>query len=116
MLDEMCEIRFARAITGRFREARSRAVAVGTVTVKLPKDLYARLDALAKQERTDVVDLLGRLTASAAASKLPVEPSMIALQRILGRATDLGVSDLAQQSRRGLPAPAAPSGPGKPDG
>ena len=30
---------------------------VGTVTVKLPKDLYARLDTLAKQESTDVVEL-----------------------------------------------------------
>ena len=37
------------------------------VTVKLPKDLYTRLDALAKQERTDVVDLLDRLATSLAA-------------------------------------------------
>ena len=37
---------------------------VGTVTVKLPKDLYTRLDTLAKQERTDVVALLNRLAAS----------------------------------------------------
>jgi metal-responsive CopG/Arc/MetJ family transcriptional regulator len=72
-------------------------MAVGTVTVKLPKDLYARLDALAKQERTDVVDLLGRLAASATESQAQVEPSTIAFQRILGRATDLGVSDLAEQ-------------------
>jgi hypothetical protein len=32
-----------------------------TVTVKLPKDLYARLDRLAKQERTELVELLDRL-------------------------------------------------------
>jgi predicted transcriptional regulator len=42
---------------------------VGTVSVKLPKDLYARLDTLAKQERTDVVEVLDRLAASAAASR-----------------------------------------------
>ncbi len=34
---------------------------VGTVTVKLPKDLYVRLDTLVKQERTDLVELLSRL-------------------------------------------------------
>ena len=34
---------------------------VGTVTVKLPKDLYTRLDTLAKQERTDVVVLCRRV-------------------------------------------------------
>ena len=70
---------------------------VGTVTVKLPKDLYTRLDALAKQESTDVVELLSRLAASAAASSSQAESSATAFQRILGRATDLGVSDLAEQ-------------------
>jgi hypothetical protein len=70
---------------------------VGTVTVKLPKDLYARLDTLAKQERTDVVELLDRLAASAAASRAQVEASTTAFQRILDRATDLGISDLAEQ-------------------
>jgi hypothetical protein len=70
---------------------------VGTVTVKLPKDLYARLDTLAKQESTDVVELLDRLAAEAAASRAHVEPPTAAFQRILDRATDLGVSDLAEQ-------------------
>jgi hypothetical protein len=70
---------------------------VGTVTVKLPKDLYTRLDTLAKQERTDMVALLNRLAASATASGAEVEPSTTAFQRILGRAADLGVSDLAEQ-------------------
>jgi len=70
---------------------------VGTVTVKLPKDLYTRLDTLAKQERTDVVALLNRLAASATAPRAEVEPSTTAFQRILGRAADLGVSDLAEQ-------------------
>jgi predicted transcriptional regulator len=70
---------------------------VGTVTVKLPRDLYARLDALAKQERTDLVELLSRLAASATASQAQVEPSTAAFQRILARPADLGVSDLAEQ-------------------
>ena len=70
---------------------------VGIVTVKLPKDLYARLDTLAKQERTDMVELLSRLAASATAPRAQVEPSTMAFQRILARAADLGVSDLAEQ-------------------
>lgn len=70
---------------------------VGTVTVKLPKDLYTRLDTLAKQERTDVVSLLTRLTASVTAPQAEAEPSTTAFQRILDRATNLGVSDLAEQ-------------------
>ena len=70
---------------------------VGTVTVKLPKDLYTRLDTLAKQEHTDMVELLDRLTASAIASRAEGEPSTLAFQRILARATDLGVGDLAEQ-------------------
>ena len=70
---------------------------VSTVTVKLPKDLYTRLDTLAKQERTDVVALLNRLAASATAPQVEAKPSTTAFQRILDRATDLGVSDLAEQ-------------------
>lgn len=70
---------------------------VGTVTVKLPKDLYTRLDTLAKQERTDLVELLNRLATSVATPRAQVEPSTTAFQRILGRATDLGVNDLAEQ-------------------
>ncbi len=70
---------------------------VGTVTIKLPKDLYARLDSLAKQERTDLVALMSRLVASATAPRVEAEPTTMAFQRILNRAADLGVSDLAQQ-------------------
>lgn len=70
---------------------------VGIVTVKLPKDLYVRLDALAKQEKTDLVALLDRLATSAAESSMPLESSTSAFERILYRATDLGVTDLAGQ-------------------
>ena len=70
---------------------------VGTVTVKLPRDLYIRLDKLAKQERTNLVELLDRLAAAAMDSQTQPEPSTTAFERILGRATDLGVRDLAEQ-------------------
>jgi hypothetical protein len=70
---------------------------VGTVTVKLPKDLYVRLDALAKQERTGLVELLDRLATAATAEHVEPEPSTMAFQRILDRATSLGVRDLAEQ-------------------
>ena len=70
---------------------------VGTVTVKLPKDLYTRLDTLAKQERIDVVALLNRLAASATAPQAEAEPSTTAFQHILDRATNLGVNDRAEQ-------------------
>lgn len=70
---------------------------VGTVTVKLPRDLYVQLDNLAKQERTDVVELLRRMTASATPARAEGEASTTAFQRILARATDLGVSDLSEQ-------------------
>lgn len=44
-----------------------------------------------------MVELLDRLAASATASRAEGEPSTMAFQRILARATDLGVSDLAEQ-------------------
>lgn len=68
-----------------------------TVTVNLPKDLYARLDKLAKQERTDLVDLLDRLATSGAVPRAQAEPTTTAFERILARATDLGISDLSEQ-------------------
>ena len=70
---------------------------VGTVTIKLPKDLYLRLDTLAKQERTGLVELLDRLATVAMVQQTELEPSTIAFQRILDRATSLGVRDLAEQ-------------------
>jgi hypothetical protein len=88
---------FDHAIVGPAKDVGGNAMTVGTVTVKLPRDLYTRLDILAKQERTDVVELLGRLAASATVSRAEGEPSTMAFQRILARATDLGVSDLAEQ-------------------
>jgi hypothetical protein len=62
------------------------------VTLKVPQDLYARLEALATAERTDVLEFLRRI-----AEPEPEPEEVSAFQRILERATDLGVSDLAEQ-------------------
>jgi hypothetical protein len=70
---------------------------MNTVMVELPKPLYARLETLAEEERTDLIDLLSRLVTSAAKPRPRSKPSTQAFQRILDRATDLGVSDLAEQ-------------------
>ncbi len=70
---------------------------VNTVTIELPKPLYTRLETLAKEERTDLIDFLSRLVTSAAKPRPRSKPSTLAFQRIMDRATDLGVSDLAEQ-------------------
>jgi hypothetical protein len=70
---------------------------MNTVTIELPQPLYTRLEALAQEERTDLVTLLGRLAASAARPRFRAKASTRAFQRILDRATNLGVKDLAEQ-------------------
>lgn len=70
---------------------------MSTVTLELPTQLYSQLQSLAEAEQTDVVGLLRRLLST------PTEPALRPLtttqsfQRILDRATDLGVNDLAEQ-------------------
>jgi hypothetical protein len=68
-----------------------------TVTIELPRPLYARLETLAQEEQTDLMALLSRLAASAVKSRARTRSSTRAFQRILDRATDLGVTDLAEQ-------------------
>jgi len=68
-----------------------------TVTLKLPRPLYARLETLAQEEQTDMLALLSRLVALATKSSPSARPHTRAFQRILDRATDLGVNDLAEQ-------------------
>ncbi|PKO22830.1 MAG: hypothetical protein CVU38_07440 [Chloroflexi bacterium HGW-Chloroflexi-1] len=70
---------------------------VNTVTIELPQPLYTRLEALAQEERTDLLALLSRLAGSAAKPRARTRPSTRAFQRILERTTDLGVKDLAEQ-------------------
>ena len=68
-----------------------------TVTVKLPTQLYTRLQARARKEQTDVVELLDRLVDTTDTAPATQQPTTQAFQRILARATDLGVPDLAEQ-------------------
>jgi hypothetical protein len=68
-----------------------------TVTIELPRPLYARLESLAQEEQTDMMALLSRLVVLAAKSSPSAKPQTRAFQRILDRATDLGVNDLAEQ-------------------
>jgi hypothetical protein len=68
-----------------------------TVTIELPRPLYLRLETQAQEEQTDLMALLSRLAALAAKPRTRARPSTRAFQRILDRATDLGVADLAEQ-------------------
>ena len=68
-----------------------------TVTIKLPTQLYTRLQTRARSERTDVVELLARLVDTPEAAPATQQAATQAFQRILERATDLGMSDLAEQ-------------------
>ena len=67
------------------------------VTIKLPARLYTQLQMLATDEQTDPIEILTRLITLAIQERaLPQSPTR-AFQRILDRATDLGVTDLAEQ-------------------
>lgn len=68
-----------------------------TVTVKLPTQLYTRLQARARKEQTDMVELLDRLVDTTDPTPATQQPTTQAFQRILARAANLGVSDLADQ-------------------
>lgn len=62
-----------------------------TVTLKVPRELYERLEALAEVQRTDVLELLRRLTEREADGETNI------FESIIQRATDLGVNDLSEQ-------------------
>jgi len=59
--------------------------------------LYRQLQMLAEDEQTDIVELLRRLLAATNGNKTQPQATTRAFQRILDRATDLGVTDLAEQ-------------------
>lgn len=67
------------------------------VTINLPAQLYTRLQTRARSERTDLVELLGRLVDAPDTTPTTYQATTPAFQRILERATDLGVTDLAEQ-------------------
>jgi hypothetical protein len=67
------------------------------VTVELPANLYTELQSLTEQENaSDPVEMIARLVAEAK-EKHVYPQSAPAFQRILDRATDLGVDDLSEQ-------------------
>ena len=68
-----------------------------TVTLQLPASLYADLESLAADEQTEPVDLIANLIKAARQQQATESPTR-AFHRILERATDLGVTDLAEQS------------------
>jgi hypothetical protein len=68
-----------------------------TVTIELPAQSYAQLQALAADEQTDPVELLVHLIATAMEQRIQPQSPTRAFQRIRERATDFGVTDLAEQ-------------------
>ena len=68
-----------------------------SVTVELPVNLYSELQSLTEQENaSDPVEMIARLVAEAREKHSYPQPTL-AFQRILDRATDLGVDDLSAQ-------------------
>ena len=68
-----------------------------TVTIELPTQLYTQLQELAADEQSDPIQVLVRLLTSAMQKRPSSQPSTRAFRRIVERATDLGVTDLAEQ-------------------
>jgi hypothetical protein len=68
------------------------------VTIKLPAQLYTQLQMLATDEQTDPIEILTRLITLAIQERGRLQSPTRAFQRILDRATDLGVTDLAEQN------------------
>ena len=67
-----------------------------TVVIQLPASLYADLESLASDEQTEPVEVIARLVETARQQQQFSSPTR-AFRRILERASDLGVSDLAEQ-------------------
>ena len=67
-----------------------------SVTLHIPASLYADLEALASDEQTEPVEVLARLVETARQRYVAESPTR-AFRRILDRATDLGITDLAEQ-------------------
>lgn len=69
---------------------------MNTVTLEVPAQLYSQLQTLAEAEQTDIIGLLRRLLAGANGHQVQPHATTRAFQRILDRATDLGVTDLSE--------------------
>jgi hypothetical protein len=66
------------------------------VVLELPAAVYADLESLAEKEQTEPSEMVARLV-KAAGHEPQAEPTTRAFRKILERATDLGVTDLAEQ-------------------
>jgi hypothetical protein len=67
-----------------------------TVILQLPASLYADLESLATDEQSEPVEVIARLVETARQQRRLESPTR-AFRRILERATDLGIPDLAEQ-------------------
>jgi hypothetical protein len=68
------------------------------ITIEIPAELYADLEALTEETQAkDPVDMIARLVTQAHQKRAEVYATTPAFQRVLDRATDLGVSDLSEQ-------------------
>jgi hypothetical protein len=67
-----------------------------TVILEVPASIYADLEHLADDEQVEPVDMIARLV-EAAYQQHQAAPPTHAFHKILERATDLGISDLAEQ-------------------
>lgn len=68
----------------------------GTVVVELPASLYSDLESLAADEQVELSEVIARLVDSAR-QRRRADASTRAFRKILERAMDLGVTDLAEQ-------------------
>ena len=68
-----------------------------TVTIELPAQLYTELQTLAEDEQADPIEILTRLITLAIQQRVRPQSPTRAFQRILDRATDLDITDLAEQ-------------------
>lgn len=71
-------------------------MASDTITIELPATVYAELETLANEEQVEPADVIARLV-EAARQQYQTDSPTRAFRRILERATDLGISDLAEQ-------------------
>ena len=66
---------------------------MNTTTLEVPTQLYQEMQSLADAEQTDIIELLRRLLAGANGQRIEPQATTGAFQRILDRATDLGVTN-----------------------
>lgn len=67
-----------------------------TVVLELPASLFSDIESLAAEEQLEPAEVIARLVEAARQQQQIGVPTR-AFRRILERATDLGVADLAEQ-------------------